>query len=180
MTREQLREHVREWSDVIGLRAAARKFGVNEDTACVWAKRYNWPTPKVFALWKARHDALKAGVSAVREAQSSILRDQGEESRLYLSSAGLKASHEAATRSGTELLDRNTSQAVLNTARSLDVVHGWSVQTPQVSVQVANLVMPSEAEAQRTRELHARLDEITARLSASTPGAGAGDAPSAK
>jgi len=82
------------------------------------------------------------GVVIAREAQAEVIKKQGEHSRLYLSSAGLKASHEAATLSGKELLDRNTSQAVLNTARSLDVVRGWSAVQPNVSVQVANLVMP--------------------------------------
>jgi hypothetical protein len=166
---ETLRELARSWCEVIGPRAAARKLAIPEGTVTQWASRFKWPVPKVFQPIRdyASRRLERQGVAIARETYAEVMKENGENSRLYLSSAGLKASHEAATRSGSELLDRNMSQAVLNTARSLDVVHQWSARDPAVSVQIANLVMPTEEEAAATRETHARLDAIVAKLSAS-------------
>src|SRR5215469_5888669 len=126
-TSETLREQARAWTEVLGPRAAARKLGIPEGTVQSWAHRYDWPVPPVFKPLRdyASKMLRNQGATIAHEAMDEVIRENGQDSRLYLSSAGLKASHEAATRSGSELLDRNTSQAILNTARSLDVTHGW-------------------------------------------------------
>jgi hypothetical protein len=156
------KDNVRAWAPAIGLRAAARKFGVKENTALAWAHREHWILPNVFKPIQKR---CNQAAIAAHEAQQSVIAEQGEESRLYLAAAGLKASYEAAQRDGASLLDKNASIAVLNHARSLDCVHGWSVSRQQgVSVQIANVIQPTPEERAERQAMFAKLEEITRRL----------------
>jgi hypothetical protein len=158
------KDNVRAWAPAIGLRAAARKFGVKENTALAWAHREHWILPDVFKPIRRRCN--QAAISA-HEAQQSVIAEQGEESRLYLAAAGLKASYEAAQRDGASLLDKNASIAVLNHARSLDTVHGWTAsRTAGPTVQIANVVMPTPEEKAERQAMFAKLEEITRRLAA--------------
>jgi len=91
----ETKEKVRAWAPVIGLRAAARKFQVNEDTACWWAHREKWVLPAVFAQIRIRN-ATKQAQSIIHAAQDEVLREQSEQTMLYMSAASLKASYEAA------------------------------------------------------------------------------------
>lgn len=168
MTRLQLREHVHSLALLIGLRPAARKCGVNEDTACAWSSRYKWNLPpalnSIFGARPTPH-ALKADASVVREGIEQTFREQSEDSRLYLSSAVLKASHEFASIDPKELTDHRKSQALLNVSRTGDTVHGWQAMRMQgVTVQVANLVMPSADERAALNQVDRRLDDISRRL----------------
>ena len=40
------RESVRVLAIELGAREAARRLGLNEDTVCSWARRYNWQLPQ--------------------------------------------------------------------------------------------------------------------------------------
>jgi len=73
----ETKEKVRAWAPVIGLRAAARKFQVNEDTACWWAHREKWVLPAVFAQTRIRN-ASKHAQSITHAAQEEVLREQSE------------------------------------------------------------------------------------------------------
>jgi hypothetical protein len=159
------KDNVRAWAPAIGLRAAARKFGVKENTALAWAHREHWILPDVFKPIQKRCN--QAAISA-HEAQQSVIAEQGEESRLYLAAAGLKASYEAAQRDGASLLDKNASIAVLNHARSLDTVHGWTASRTNgsVSVQIANVIQPTPEEKAERQAMFTKLEEITRRLAA--------------
>lgn len=160
----KLKDQVRSWATVIGIRAAARKFGVKEGTAMYWAWKEHWELPAVF---RQMTRALKQASSDAHEAQQSVITEQGEESRLYLSSAGLKASYHAARSSGRHLMTKEASQSMLNTARSLDTVHGWTAQrTAGPTVQVANVVLPSPEQQAERQAMFAKLEEITRRLAA--------------
>src|SRR5215472_5226020 len=107
----ETKEKVRAWAPVIGLRAAARKFQVNEDTACWWAHREKWVLPAVFAQTRIRN-ASKQAQSITHAAQDEVLAQQSKDTMLYMSSAALKASYEAAQRDGKQLLVRDTAQAL--------------------------------------------------------------------
>src|SRR5262252_7771914 len=74
----ETKEKVRAWAPVIGLRAAARKFQVNEDTACWWAHREKWVLPAVFAQTRIRN-ASKQAQSITHAAQNEVLREQSEQ-----------------------------------------------------------------------------------------------------
>ena len=71
---------------------------------------------------------------------------------------------------GAEQMERKIGRASLRDASiatgvSVDKVLALQGQTP-VGIQVANIVLPSEAERAERRALHDKLDEITARLKA--------------
>jgi hypothetical protein len=54
--------------------------------------------------------------------------------------------------------------AAIGTGIAVDKMLALTGQTP--SLQIANIVMPSEAEREERRAVHARLDEIARRLAA--------------
>src|SRR5215469_350066 len=161
----ETKEKVRAWAPVIGLRAAARKFQVNEDTACWWAHREKWVLPAVFAQTRIRN-ASKQAQSITHAAQDEVLREQSEQTMLYMSAASLKASYEAAQMEGKQLLERDTAQALETHNRNADRTHGWSAARQQgsmVAVQV-NIPMPTAAEREEMRQIDARLDAFAAML----------------
>jgi hypothetical protein len=137
---------------------------VKEDTACFWAWKEKWELPQVFAPLR---NAIKQASSNAHAAISEVITEQGEDSRLYLSAAGLKAAHHAAKLNGHHLLTKETSQALLNTARTADVVHGYTASRQQgVSVQIANVIQPTPEEKAERQAMFAKLEEITRRLAA--------------
>ena len=108
---------------------------------------------------------FKAGQSNSRAINDEILRDQSEKTQLYMSSAALKASFQAAEMTGEQLLDKNVAVALQAHNRTADTTHGWTASRQQNQTQVAvQVVMPTpEEQAQRKAE-HAKLDEIAALL----------------
>ena len=146
----KIKEQVRQWADIIGLRAAARKFGVNEHTATVWAHREQWPTPECWKLSRAEREALKSAAATSRAIQDDILKEQSDKTMLYMSSAALKASYEAAGMSGEQLLDKNAAIALEAHNRVADRTHGWTALRQQNQVAVAVQVqMPTPEERAR-------------------------------
>ena len=92
----------------------------------------------------------------------AVIRENGSDTRLFLSAAALKASHEAASSSGAELLGKDKSIAVLNAARTGDVVHGWTAERTQgvnVGVQV-NIPLPTAEEIAERKAIHDKLSLI--------------------
>ena len=161
----KIKEQVRQWADIIGLRAAARKFGVNEHTATVWAHREQWPTPECWKLSRAEREALKSAAATSRAIQDDILKEQSDKTMLYMSSAALKASYEAAGMSGEQLLDKNAAIALEAHNRVADRTHGWTAMRQQNQVAVAVQVqMPTPEERAERTERHRKLDEIARRL----------------
>src|SRR5262245_24252370 len=167
--REQLRENLRALALLIGLRPAARKLGIVETTATMWASRHNWKLSETdnFAPLRTRSGRKMRSTSdevSLREGIERSLREVSDETRLYLGSAALKAGFAAAGMEGSEILGKDRSIGVLNAARTADVVHGWTAQRTQgaqVAVQV-NVPLPSAEERAERKELHAKLDEIFA------------------
>src|SRR5215467_8101011 len=137
----ETKEKVRAGAPVIGLRAAARKFQVNEDTACWWAHREKWVLPAVFAQTRIRN-ASKQAQSITHAAQDEVLREQSEQTMLYMSSASLKASYEAAQMEGKQLLVRDTAQALECHNRNADRTHGWSAARQQGSMVAVQVNVP--------------------------------------
>jgi hypothetical protein len=161
VSKEDKKAKVREWSNIIGLRAAARKFGVNEDTACWWSHYEKWGLPKCYELSLAERKAFKAGQSSVRAIQDEILADQSAKTMLYASSAALKATFEAAGMTGPQLMDKNAAIAFEAHTRAADRTHGWTAMRQQAQTQVAvQVVMPTPEERAQRDEEHRKLDEI--------------------
>ena len=160
----KVKEQVRAWAPAIGLRASARKFGVNEDTACAWAHREKWILPDVFADVRLRN-AGKHAASIVHDAQDEVLKEQSRDTMLYFSSAALKASHQATLLNPETLLDKDTAIALEAHNRVADRTHGWTALRQQNQTQVAVQVqMPTAQEDAQRKAEHAKLDEIAALL----------------
>lgn len=158
---------------LIGVRPAARKHHVNEDTACGWAYREKWKLPACLPTLPANqgrhlHDPQSATQARLRalDQLSESIDEHGEHSRLYLSAATLQAAHELAANGGRSEGERVPYAGLLNTSRAGDTVHGWQAQRQagaqtNVAVQV---VLPTPDEEAKRDALHAKLDEITRRL----------------
>ena len=109
---------------------------------------------------RVRGRRQSTGVDA-HTAIESTFHELSEETRVYLSAAGLKASFEAASSNGAELLSKAKSLAMPNTARTADVVHGWSAARQQPTVQAVQVVLPTAEMGAERRRLDDKLDEIT-------------------
>ncbi len=84
------REAVRLLAIEIGLRPAARKLGLNEDTVCSWAKRETW-----FAS-PANPQTLQAPQAKPGDVLQATLQARKQESRAKLSEYQVRAATEAA------------------------------------------------------------------------------------
>jgi len=164
--RQHLRDQLHVLALAIGLRPAARKLGINEHTATVWSHRYKWRIADYLSSHaRTSQDPKKSNEVTAHTALKDVIDEQGEDTRLYLSAASLKSAYHAATLEGRSILEKETSQALLNTARTADVVHGYTAARQQgVSVQIANVIMPTEEEKAQRKAIDAKLDEITRRL----------------
>src|SRR5262249_60695280 len=112
-----------------------------------WQTEEKWLLPAVFAQTRIRN-ASKQAQSITHAAQDEVLREQSEQTMLYMSAASLKASYEAAQMEGKQLLERDKAQALEAHNRNADRTHGWTVgrqQGAQIAVQV-NVPMPTQEE----------------------------------
>src|SRR5678809_146391 len=111
------REAVKTLAVAIGVREAARKLGLNEDTVCSWARRGKWfaptPTPKSQAI----------DLQALHATPSMALASYGKSTRLHLAKASHKASEHLAEQPAEAILDR--SQAMRHVSAVASQVHGW-------------------------------------------------------
>jgi hypothetical protein len=167
MSRAQQLEALHALALLIGLRAAARKLGINEKTACTIAARNKWELSKVDGLapLRAPRPATKSHVGQnATDLLSTSLREASDDSRLYLSAAVLKASHAAAASQGDALLKQGTSIALLNTARTGDITHGWTAERAKPAQVNVAVVMPTPEQDAERQAAHDALDAITAKL----------------
>jgi hypothetical protein len=108
----------------------------------------------------------KHAQSITHAAQDEVLREQSEQTMLYMSAASLKASYEAAQMDGKQLLVRDTAQALEAHNRNADRTHGWSAARQQgsmVAVHV-NIPMPTAEEREEMNRLDRKLDAFAAML----------------
>jgi hypothetical protein len=157
---------------IIGVRPAARKHQLNEDTVCVRAHREKWKLPASLPTLPYRRRAINAqeareSTSHALDQLASVIDEQGEHSRLYLSAATLQASHTLAAQGGKTEGERVPYAGLLNVSRSGDTVHGWQAQrTAGPTVQIANVIQPTPEERAERQAMFAKLEEITRRLAA--------------
>lgn len=169
--RDKFRQQVHAKALLIGIRPAARFFGIKETTACQWAKRYKWKLPDCLKEFKLKpHRKRDLSSHDVINRFASSIDEHGEHSRLYLSAATLKASHELAQAGGHTAGERVPYAGLLNVSRSGDTVHGWQAQrTAGPTVQIANVILPTPQEQAERQAMFAKLEEITRRLAAPQP-----------
>lgn len=162
-------EAVRMLALAVGVREAARKLGINEETVKKRCTREGWlSNPDARAASNAmavekREEGRAAYVasrlsptlspSAVFAAE---LADLGSKSRLALAKAVQKGSAHAAELSGPEILEQ--SQNVKSIAQTADLVHGWKDAAPQVKLRLD--ILGSAASAETPIEIEADVTEI--------------------
>ncbi len=117
-----------------GQREAARIAGLNEDTVCSWAKRYQWTT--------ASKPQARTGNTTLVERISDELAENEKETRLSLSRYARRASRDAEEASLRE------APYVKQVADVAGKVHKWDQQSPtQVfSLNVLNLSMLDDSD----------------------------------
>ncbi len=125
----------------IGVRPAARKLGVNEDTACSWADRYGWDiSGKVKNGPPSIASNLQANPIDVLQA---TLAARKQESRAKLSEYQVKAATEAAAHGKPLSITRQVNDLASIHAKVWPEEQG---NTAQFSLNVLNLNMLSDTD----------------------------------
>lgn len=127
------REAVRLLAIQFGVREAARRLHLNEDTVCSWAKRGQWFTPKQKPPPQAIDtQALQAGDILLEE-----LAENEKETKLSLSRSAKRMAKDA------EQATLKHAPYVNQVAKTAALVHGWSEREgkEQFTLNVLNLNM---------------------------------------
>ncbi len=161
-----LRDQVRILALNIGLRPAARAMGLSEDRVRNWSSRNKWGLSKLPLCSVPSRNSTPSDTTAI-EATQRILDHHSARTKLSLALAGTNVAEHMAELEAPRLITPATSIAAQQWGKVADTVHGWTQARAQgVSVQVAVINPPSEAERSERRAVHAQLDAITRLLSA--------------
>ncbi len=131
------REAIRLLAIEFGVREAARRSGLNEDTVCSWAKRGAW-----FASPAIIYNKPVQAVQAPGDIMLHELQTHERETRLSLARSARKLATEA------ESANLGQSGNVLNVAKVMAVVHRQDENkgNVQFSLNILNLNMLSDSE----------------------------------
>jgi hypothetical protein len=128
-------EAVRQLAIQIGVRPAARKLGLNEDTVCTWATREDWFTPK--PIVSKAHRTMQAMKARPGDALLQALQEDNTPTRAALSKAHRKAAEHAQKLTGRTLMDKEVAQALRQHGQGAALVHGWEAKQERDQSQVA-------------------------------------------
>ncbi len=132
------KESVRMLAIEFGVREAARRCGLNEDTVCSWAKRGSWfAAPAIVYNKPVQAMQAKPGDIMLHELQT-----HERETRLSLARSARKLATEA------ENANLGQSGHALNVGKLAGIVHKWGDEKQNVSfsLNVLNLNMLSDSE----------------------------------
>lgn len=129
-----IQEQVRILALDIGVRPAARKLGLNEDTVCSWAKRYQWNVPTI-AKSGPGTIASKLQADTVGNAIVDELAENERETRLSLSRYAKRAAQDS------EKCSLKEAPYVHKAAQIAGIVHKWDSekQGQQFTLNVLNI-----------------------------------------
>ncbi len=153
----------------IGLRAAARTMGLSEERTRQWASRGKWgiSTLPIVRIPGPTAAAMSPNVTPAHEVIASVVQHYGDRAKIGACIAGSKALEHLADQDGSKLVSPAAAISGDQWTKAVDRAAGWTQARAQgVSVQVAVINPPSEAERQERRAVHAALDAIARRLSA--------------
>ncbi len=150
----------------IGLNPAARAYNLNIERVKKWAQRQKWN----ISHWQLTgpKPVLSPNVPSSVEAVANVVAHYGDRAKIGATIAGARAlEHLADTPSAADLIKPASSIAADQWTKAVDRAAGWTQsRAAGVTVNVANIVPPSEAERADRRAVHAQLDAITRLLSA--------------
>ncbi len=153
----------------IGIRPAARALGIPEERAKKIAQRRGFGISK---LRKADTRAL-SNPNALKfpnspqaiEATNNIVQHYGDRAKISATIAGAKAMEHLADTNSADLVKPANAIAADQWTKAVDRAAGWTQARQQgVTVNVANIVPPTDAERAERKAVHAQLDAITALL----------------
>lgn len=132
------RNEVRIVAVQIGVREAARQFGLSEETVMSWSKREGWLREKEEqeeiverAKWQKRESQ---GLPAVARTASEILKSYDGDTRMGLAK-GLKAGADhVAQLDGQEVL--MAAGQVAQLAKASGLVHNWQANSAGISIRM--------------------------------------------
>jgi hypothetical protein len=114
------REAVRTLVIAIGVRAAARQLGLNEDTVSAWSARGKWlQLPKPATQFQPASNASIAPADAL----ANILQEQGRTTKLNLSKAAGKAADRFQEMPADKVIEK--SGRLLDITKVASTIHGW-------------------------------------------------------
>jgi 2,4-dienoyl-CoA reductase-like NADH-dependent reductase (Old Yellow Enzyme family) len=149
----------------IGINPACRALGIKESRGRQIASR------RKFGISKIRADALHPNALKSRdvtggiEATKNIIAHYSDRARVGAVISGAKVFEHLADKEPNQLIGPATAIAADQWAKVTDRAAGWSAERAQgVTVQVANLVMPTPEQRAERRALHDKLDEIAKQL----------------
>lgn len=142
---EELKERVKVVALQIGVREAARQFGLDEERVLKWSARGKWFETKALVAEAVGNYQVKQQVSsAVLKTPSEILATLGNKSKLRAAKLGDNTlrvlQRKAKATDGESLIP--LAPVLKTTVDTLDKVHSWSTPAPsmtQVNVNVAGV-----------------------------------------
>ena len=143
----------------IGIRPAARAMGISEDRARKISSR------RGFKLALVRRpptlERPSPSVTAI-EAKQQIIQHYGDRAKIGATIAGAKALEHLADSEAHKLVAPANAIAADQWTKAVDRAAGWTQSRAQgVTVNVANIIPPTDAERSDRKAVHAQLDEIT-------------------
>ena len=139
-----IQEQVRILALQIGVRPAARQLGLNEDTVCSWAARYNWKVPTVTNGAPSIASTLQA--THVADSVASELAENERETRLSLSRYARRAAKDS---EGASLKD---APYVKSAAQVAAITHKWGDQEGKASHFTLNVLNLNSLEVRQEAE----------------------------
>lgn len=132
------REQVRLVAVQIGVREAARQFGLPENTVKTWSGRYGWfkeAAEQQQLVETARETKrVRQGLSPREPTAAEILEKYGKETRLSLAAGIARGAETVRDMDGQEVL--LASQQVSQLTKAAATVHGWQSTGPSLSVRL--------------------------------------------
>jgi len=139
-----IQEQVRILALQIGVRPAARQLGLNEDTVCSWASRYDWKTPTTQP--GPQNSASKLQASYVADSVASELAENERETRLSLSRYARRAAKDS------ESATLKDAPYVKAAAQVAGITHKWGDQEGKASHFTLNVLNLNSLEVRQEAE----------------------------
>ena len=164
--------HLFHLSASIGIRPAARALGISEERAKKIAQRRKFGISKLRRSDTNPKPLFPASVPnfpQAIEATSNIITHYSDRAKIGATIAGAKALEHLADAEPHKLVAPANAIAADQWTKAVDRAAGWTQSRAQgVTVNVANIVPPSDTERAERKAVHAQLDAIT-RLLADPP-----------
>ncbi len=141
-------------------------MGLSEDRVRNWSSRHKWGLSKT-PLCSVPGAFVTPNDTSALEATLKVVQHYGDRAKIGATIAGAKALEHLADMQGAELIKPAAAISADQYTKAVDRAAGWTQARAQgVSVQVAVINPPSEAERSERRAVHAALDAIARRLAA--------------